>query len=76
YLGDLFPTMGVLVALVASGAWGLARIDAVIALIAAIWIARSGLGIGRRAWDALMDHSADPEVLDKINAIAADWPGL
>jgi len=76
YLGDLFPTMGVLVALVASGAWGLARIDAVIALVAALWIARSGLGIGRRAWDALMDHSADPEVLDTINGIAATWPGL
>lgn len=76
YLGDLVPTLGVLVALVASGWWGWARLDSAIALIAAIWIARAGLGIGRRAWDALMDHSAPPEVLDTIHAIAADWPGL
>ena len=76
YLGDLLPTSGVLVALAASSWWGLPRVDSVIALLASLWLARSGLSIGRGAWDALMDHAAAPEVLDTINAIAADWPGL
>ncbi len=76
YLGDLLPTAGVLVALVASSQWGLARVDSVVALAAAFWLARSGLSIGRGAWDALMDHQASPEVLARIHAVAADWPGL
>ncbi|WP_127108896.1 cation diffusion facilitator family transporter [Pararhodobacter zhoushanensis] len=76
YLGDLLPTSGVLIALAASSWWELPRVDSVIALMAALWLARSGLSIGRGAWDALMDHAAAPEVLDQINAIAADWPGL
>ncbi|HPD93008.1 MAG: cation diffusion facilitator family transporter [Rhodobacter sp.] len=76
YLGDLLPTLGVLVALGASSLWGLARVDSVIALLAALWLARSGASIGRGAWDALMDHAAPPEVLDQVHAIANDWPGL
>ena len=76
YLGDLLPTLGVLVALGASSWWGLSRVDSAIALLAALWLARSGLSIGHGAWNALMDHAAPPEVLDRIHAIAADWPGL
>lgn len=76
YLGDLIPTLGVLVALVASSQWGLARVDSYIALAAALWLAWSGIKIGRGAWNALMDHAAPPEVLAQIHAIAADWPGL
>lgn len=76
YIGDLLPTLGVLVALVASGWWGIQRLDAVIALLAALWLARSGLTIGRGAWDALMDHAAPPEVLRQIEVIASDWPGI
>lgn len=76
YLGDLLPTLGVLIALGASSLWGLTRVDSAIALLAALWLARSGAGIGRGAWDALMDHAAPPEVIARINAIAADWPGI
>ncbi|WP_083194734.1 cation diffusion facilitator family transporter [Pararhodobacter sp. CCB-MM2] len=76
YLGDLLPTSGVLVALAASRWGGYARLDAVIALLAAFWLARSGIKIGRGAWDALMDHAAPPEVLRRIDVIAADWPGI
>ncbi|WP_323035701.1 cation diffusion facilitator family transporter [Pararhodobacter sp.] len=45
------------------------------ALIAAVWMAISGLRIGRGAWDALMDHAAKPEVLARIRDIATNWPG-
>ena len=76
YLSDLLPTAGVLVALAASAVWGLSQVDTVIALIAAAWLAFSGLRIGRGAWDALMDRSAAPEVLARIHAIADTWPGL
>jgi ferrous-iron efflux pump FieF len=76
YLSDLLPTVGVLVALAASSVWGATRIDAVVALAAALWLARTGVGIGRGAWDALMDHAAPPEVLARIRAVADGWPGL
>lgn len=76
YLSDLIPTLGVLAALVASKWWGATRIDAAVALAAAVWLARTGLGIGRGAWDALMDHAAPPEVLATIHRVADGWPGL
>ncbi len=76
YLGDLIPGMGAVVALVLSRQWGLSGIDAVIALIAAAWMLRGALHIGRGAWDALMDRRADPDVIEGIAAIARDWPGV
>jgi len=76
YLSDLLPTAGVLVALAASALWGVGHVDTVVALVAAAWLARSGLKIGRGAWDALMDRAAEPGILDRIRTIADDWPGL
>lgn len=76
YLGDLMPTLGVLVALITSNLWGWQRVDSGVALIASGWMAISGIRIGRGAWNALMDHAASTEVLAEIRAIAADWPGL
>lgn len=76
YLSDLLPTLGVLVALVASAWWGATRIDAWVALAAAAWLAWTGLGIGRGAWDALMDHAAPAEVLAEVRRVAAGWPGV
>ncbi len=76
YLSDLLPTAGVLVALFASARWGVGHVDTAVALLAAVWLAYSGLRIGRGAWDALMDRAAEPEVLARIHAIADDWPGL
>lgn len=76
YLGDLLPTLGVLVALVTASRWGWQQVDSVVALIAAVWMAFSGLKIGRGAWDALMDHAASPQVMNQIRTIASEWPGL
>jgi len=76
YLGDLLPTLGVLLALITSSLWGWARVDSIVALIAAFWLAYSGLKIGRGAWDALMDHAAPEAVLQKIRAISETWPGV
>lgn len=76
FVGDMLPTLGVLIALGSAIWWGETRIDSVVALLAALWLAYGGLKIGRGAWDALMDHSAPPEMLQKIHAVADDWPGI
>jgi ferrous-iron efflux pump FieF len=76
YLGDLVPAVGAILSLWASAAFGLARIDAVVALGAALVLAVGAVRIGRGAWDALMDRAADPRVVRGIAGIARDWPGV
>ena len=76
YVGDLLPALGGLVALWASAAFGLTRIDSVVALAATAVMVLGAVGIGRRAFDALMDRRADPEVIAGIEAIAARFPGV
>jgi len=76
YMSDLLPTLGALLALWASGRWGLWQIDAVVALVAAAVLWAGALRIGRGAWDALMDRRADPAVIAAIAAIARDHPGV
>lgn len=76
YVGDLLPALGGLAALWASAAFGLTRIDSVVALAASAYMAVAALGIGRRAFDALMDRRADPDVIAGIAAIAARHPGV
>jgi ferrous-iron efflux pump FieF len=76
YLGDLVPNIGAIAALWASREFGLAALDSVIALGTAGLLALGAIRIGKGAWDALMDRSADKAVLDGIAAIARDWPGV
>jgi ferrous-iron efflux pump FieF len=76
YLADLVPTLGVLVALLASRFWGVGAIDSWVALAAALWLAWGGLRVGRGAWDALMDHAAPPATVDHILTTARAWPGI
>lgn len=76
YMADLLPTLGALMSLAASRLWGVWQLDIVVALLAALVLARGSLAIGRGAWDALMDRRADPAVLAGIAAIADGWPGV
>jgi ferrous-iron efflux pump FieF len=76
YLGDLVPSIGALIALWASGRFGMGSVDSVIALAAAVVMVLGALRIGKAAWDALMDRAADPAILSGIAAIAQDWPGV
>ena len=76
YLADLLPAMGAIAALIASRLWGVWQLDAIVALIAAVVLARGAWSIGRGAWDALMDRRADPEILRGIAEIADSWPGV
>ena len=66
YLGDLLPSLGAILALLVSSAFGIGSIDAVVALLAAAVMAVGALRIGKDAWDALMDRAADPAILDGI----------
>jgi ferrous-iron efflux pump FieF len=76
YLGDLLPNIGAIVSLWASRAFGLASIDAIVALAAAGMLAMGAVRIGKAAFDALMDRRADPVILAGIGEIAAAWPGV
>ncbi|PHQ93924.1 MAG: cation-efflux pump [Marinosulfonomonas sp.] len=76
YLGDLLPASGVLLSLWASSRFGLPYIDSVVALGAAVLLVIGSLRIGKGAWDALMDRSASPALIARIEAIAKSHPGV
>lgn len=76
YLSDLVPNFGALVALYASSQFGLAQIDSIVALGAAGLLAIGAVRIGKAAWDALMDRSADAETLAGIAELARTFPGV
>ncbi|MDB6452203.1 cation diffusion facilitator family transporter [Falsirhodobacter sp. 20TX0035] len=74
YLGDLIPSVGAIVSLMASGPLDLPQIDSVVALAAAVFMVIGAVGIGRGAFDALMDRQADPELLEGIMTLTRNWP--
>ena len=76
YLGDLLPAGGAILSLWASSQFNLPYIDSVVALGAAALLVIGALRIGKGAWDALMDRSANPALIAKIEAIAAEHPGV
>ena len=76
YLGDLIPTLGAMVSLVAARWLGLTAVDSVVALGAAGFMALGAWRIGRAAFDALMDRRADPALIEGVARIASDWPGV
>ncbi len=76
YLGDLVPNVGAILSLWISAQFGVTGVDSVVALGAAAMLAISALRIGKGAWDALMDRSADPEILQSVGKILGDWPGV
>ncbi len=76
YLGDLVPAVGAIGALWASQRFGIGWIDAAVAISAALLMAVGALRIGRGAWDALMDRAVDAEMVEGIESIARDFPGV
>jgi ferrous-iron efflux pump FieF len=76
YMGDLIPNVGAILSLWASASLGLAQIDSVVALGAAVMLAVGAVGIFRRAWDGLMDRAADPDIVQGIGRIAGGFPGV
>jgi ferrous-iron efflux pump FieF len=76
YIGDLIPTLGAILALFVSARFGIGQVDSVVALLAAGILIHGAFGIGRGAWDALMDRGADPAVVEGIARIVEGWPGV
>lgn len=76
YLGDLIPNIGAILALWMSAQFGLGQVDSVVALGAAALLAIGAFRIGKRAWDALMDRQAAPQMIAGIEAIAATHAGV
>lgn len=76
YIGDLLPSVGAIIALQASQRFGFSGLDSWIALLAALIMLKGALGIGKSAWDALMDREADPEVVSGIAEMTRGWPGV
>jgi ferrous-iron efflux pump FieF len=76
YLGDLLPNLGAILSLWVSARYSLYQIDSVVALGAALMLAVGAVAIFRGAWDALMDRSADPVLVEGIAAIARSFPGV
>lgn len=76
YLGDFLPSLGAIAALWISGRYGIGYVDSVVALAAAAVMMFGAAHIGKDAWDALMDRSADPAIIEGIGRIAATWPGV
>lgn len=76
YVGDLIPTIGAIVALIAAGTFGFTSVDSIFAIAAAVFMLYGAGKIAGSGWHALMDRSASDEVLDGINAIAAATDGV
>lgn len=76
YLGDLVPSVGALISLWASAAFGLGQIDSVVALGTGAMLAVGAGRIFKGAWDALMDRAAPEETVRAVEQIVAAFPGV
>lgn len=76
YLSDLLPAAGAVVALVGSARFGINWLDPVIAIGASVVLLAGARGIGFKAWDALMDRSAAPEVIAEVERVLKAEPAL
>ncbi|MCK8483089.1 cation diffusion facilitator family transporter [Aliiroseovarius sp. S2029] len=76
YLGDLIPNIGAILSLWAAALFGMEVIDSVVAIGAAIMLVIGALRIFKTAWDGLMDHAADPDLVAGVEEIARTHPGV
>jgi len=76
YIADLIPNIGAIIALAFSSVFALPQLDSIVALLAALILLNGAARIGHRAFDALMDRSASPEIMATLAGIIGVWPGL
>jgi ferrous-iron efflux pump FieF len=75
YLSDLLPAVGAMAALAAARR-GVHWLDPVVALGACGVLVIGARRVGMRAWDSLMDRSADPALIARVQRIVAAHPGV
>lgn len=73
YLTDLLTNVGIIAALVLAGL-GWQGIDPVIAIVIAVYIFWSAWGIGREAFQVLMDRELPEAVRERVTALALGHP--
>jgi ferrous-iron efflux pump FieF len=76
YMTDLLPTLGAIVALWAASRFGILWLDPVIALVACAILLAGARHIGLDAWHALMDRSADPDLVARVERLVRAQPGV
>ncbi|WP_289042798.1 cation diffusion facilitator family transporter [uncultured Aliiroseovarius sp.] len=76
YLGDLIPNIGAILSLWAAHLFAMEAIDSIVAIGAAIMLVVGAARIFRTAWDGLMDHAADPDLVAGVEKIARTHPGV
>lgn len=76
YLGDLIPNIGAILSLWVANWFAMEQIDSVVAIGAAILLVVGAVRIFKTAWDGLMDHAADPELVAGVEQIASHHPGV
>ncbi|WP_339109109.1 cation diffusion facilitator family transporter [Thioclava sp. GXIMD4216] len=76
YVGDMIPALGAVFALWASKSLGWHKVDAVVALLAALVMLKGAWTIGTGGWNALMDGAVAPEIVKNIRHIASTHPGV
>ncbi|MCI2394260.1 cation diffusion facilitator family transporter [Aliiroseovarius sediminis] len=76
YLGDLIPNIGAILSLWAAHLFAMEAIDSIVAIGAAIMLVVGAARIFRTAWDGLMDHAADPDLVAGVEEIARAHPGV
>jgi ferrous-iron efflux pump FieF len=76
YVSDLLPALGAMAALYASSRHGIRWLDPAVALAACAVLVLGARHIGVKAWDALMDRAADPELIAEIERIVQSHPGV
>ena len=74
YVADLIPNIGAVLALGASSFLAFPQLDSLVAILAAIILLFGAFRIGGKAFDALMDRSANPETMAKLAEIIEACP--
>jgi len=70
---DVWTSAGVVVGLLAVMTTGWLWLDPVVAIAVALNIVREGLSLLRRSIDGLMDRALEPQVLERIDQVLADF---
>jgi len=76
YIADLIPNIGAVLALAVSSYWAYSHLDSVVAVLAAIILLYGAFRIGGKAFDALMDRSASPEIMANLAEIIEGFPQI
>ena len=74
YFADLGANGAVIAGLVLAGGMGIERADPLVGFAVAIWLIWTAWGVGKAAYEALMDRELPDADRDRILALAADDP--